>query len=71
MERPFLSQNLPFFSVDWTEVGTPELGDYLAPKESSLMKLCIPAMTRALDDLPQVSIPKEVKIVRVKPRTIK
>lgn len=63
--KMFISQNLPFFWVDWAEIGTTGLGDYLVFKESALMKFSIPAMTRALDDLPQVSIPKEVEITRV------
>lgn len=61
----FVSQGLPFFWVDWPEVGTPSLGDYLLFKESSLTKFSIPAMLRGLDDLPQVSIPNEVEITHV------
>ena len=61
----FRFQNLPFFWVDWAEVGTPGLGNYLASKELSLMKFSIPAMVRALDNLPQVSLSSEVEITRV------
>lgn len=61
----FLSQNLPFFWVDWPVVGTPGLGDYLNSKEIAFMCFSMPAMSRALDDLPELSLPQGVEIVRV------
>lgn len=51
--------------MDWDEVGTLGLGDYLASKELSLMKFSIPAMIRTLVGLPKVALPNEVEIARV------
>jgi ribosomal protein S18 acetylase RimI-like enzyme len=61
----FLSQTLPFFWVDWEVVGTPGLGDYLNSKGIPFECFSVPAMSRALDDLPELSLPQGVEIARV------
>lgn len=62
----FLSKNLPFFWVDWEIVGAPGLGDYLNSRDVHWMRISgMPAMSRGLDDLPSLSLPREVEIVRV------
>lgn len=62
----FLSRNLPFFWVDWPDAGTPGLGDYLSSKTISFIHVNgMPVMSRALDDLPPSSLPKDVEIIRV------
>lgn len=61
----FLSQNLPFFWVDWPVVGTPGLGDYLFSKGIPFSTFSLPLMTRTLEALPPVSLLKDVEITRV------
>ncbi len=61
----YVSQGLPFFWVDWPEVGTPGLGDYLNSVNIPLIKFSIPAMMRTLAGLPKVSLPNEVAITLV------
>lgn len=61
----FLSQSLPFFWVDWPVVGTPGLSSYLNTRGISLTTFSLPLMARGLRDLPRVSLPKEVELVRV------
>jgi GNAT superfamily N-acetyltransferase len=63
----YLSQNLPFFWSDWPDAGTPGLGDYLKSKDISFMHLAdMPIMSRKLSELPELSFPKGVDIVRVR-----
>lgn len=61
----FVSQSLPFFWMDWPEIGTPGLGDYLNSGRIPLTKFSIPAMMRTLAGLPKVSLPNEVEITLV------
>ncbi|CAG1016483.1 hypothetical protein ANAEL_05643 [Anaerolineales bacterium] len=62
----FLSQNLPFFWVDWQDVGVPGLGDYLSSRNIQFVHAKgMPTMSRGLDDLPELSLSKEVELVRV------
>lgn len=62
----YLSQNIPFFWSDWPDAGTPGLGDYLKSKGIPFMYLAgMPIMLRKLSELPEISLPKGVDIVRV------
>ena len=61
----FLSQNLPFFWVDWPGVSTPGLRGYLNAKGIPFTIFSLPLMTRALNELPPVSLPPGVEIRRV------
>lgn len=62
----FLSNGLPFFWVDWRDIGTPGLGEYLNSKNIHLDHVKgMPAMLRKLDDLPELSLPKEVEVTCV------
>ena len=62
----FLSKRLPFFWVDFPDGGTPGLGDYLNSKNIRWENFKgMPCMSRGLDDLPEISLPKEVEIARV------
>jgi GNAT superfamily N-acetyltransferase len=62
----FLSNGLPFFWVDWQDIGTPGLREYLNSKKIHLDHFKgMPAMSRGLDNLPELSLPKEVEVVRV------
>lgn len=60
------AQRLPFFWVDWQEGSAPELVEYLNSKNIRWEHIKgMPAMSRGLDALPEISLPKEVEIVRV------
>ncbi|MFZ5821516.1 MAG: GNAT family N-acetyltransferase [Chloroflexota bacterium] len=62
----FISKKLPFFWADFPDNGTPGLGDYLKSKNVRWETFKgMPCMSRGLDDLPEVSLPKEVEIARV------
>ena len=62
----FLSKRLPFFWVDFPDGGTPGLGEYLSSKNIRWEYFKgMPCMSRGLDDLPELSLPKEVEVVRV------
>lgn len=62
----FLSQNLPFFWVDWPGVGTPGLGEYLRSKGLPWMVFRSPPMIRTLDDLPPLPALESVEIIEVR-----
>jgi len=64
----FLSRNLPFFWVDWPISGAPGLGRYLNSTGIPFVHFSMPAMSRALDGLPQAALPNGVEIVRVQAR---
>lgn len=62
----FISQRLPFFLVIWQDGSAPGLGDYLNSKNICWAHFKgMPAMSRGLDDLPELSLPKEVEVVHV------
>jgi ribosomal protein S18 acetylase RimI-like enzyme len=62
----FLSQGLPFFWVDWHDNGTLGLDAYLSSRNIRFAHFKgMPTMSRGLDDLPELSLPGEVEIVRV------
>ena len=62
----FLSKRLPFFWADFPDDGTPGLGDYLNSKNIRWETFKgMPCMSRGLDDLPELSLPKKVELVRV------
>lgn len=62
----FLSQELPFFWVDWQDAGTPGLGDYLKSKDINFIYVPqTPAMFCELKKLPEQIHPQEVEIVHV------
>jgi GNAT superfamily N-acetyltransferase len=61
----FLSQNLPFFLVDWPPGGAPGLADYLNATGLPFQRFSVPAMMRSLADLPPVLLPDGVEIARV------
>ena len=62
----FLSKNLPFFWADLPDIGTVELSDYLNSKSIQWSHFKgMPAMSRGLDDLPELSLPTEVEITCV------
>lgn len=63
----FISKRLPFFWVNFPDGGTPRLGDYLNSKHFRWETFKgMPCMSRGLDDLPEISLPKEVELVRVR-----
>lgn len=60
------SQHLPFFLVDWQQGGAPGLLEYLNSKNIRWEHIKgMPAMSRGLDDLPEIPLPSEVEIIRV------
>lgn len=61
----FLTQNLPFFWVDWPPGDAPGLADHLRATGLSLLCFSSPAMVRRLDHLPAVVLPDGVEVVRV------
>ena len=62
----FLSQRLPFFLVDWQNGSTPGLGEYLNSKKIRWSHFKgMPCMSRGLDDMPELMLPKDVEIVPV------
>jgi len=61
----FLTQNLPFFWVDWPPGGAPGLADYLHATGLPFLCFDMPAMVRRLDHLPAVVLPDGVEVVRV------
>ena len=62
----FLSKRLPFFWVDFPDGGTPGLGEYLNSKNIRWEHFKgMPCMSRGLDDLPELPLPKEVEIVPI------
>ncbi|KAA0255757.1 MAG: GNAT family N-acetyltransferase [Chloroflexi bacterium] len=62
----FLSKDLPFFWVVWSDSGTPGLGDYLNSKNVRFEHFTgMPCMSRGLDNLPELPLLQEVEIVRV------
>lgn len=62
----FISQRLPFFLVDWQDGGASGLGEYLNSKKIRLDHFKgMPCMLRGLADLPGLSLPKDVEVVRV------
>lgn len=63
----FLSKRLPFFWADFPDGGTPGLGDYLNSKNIRWENFKgMPCMSRGLDALPELSLPKEVEVVRIR-----
>ncbi|QLQ08686.1 MAG: hypothetical protein HZY76_23710 [Anaerolineae bacterium] len=60
----FLTQNLPFFWVDWPPGGAPGLADYLHATGLPFLCFDMPAMVRRLDHLPAVVPPDGVEVVR-------
>lgn len=64
--QTFLSNNLPFFWVDWSDAGTPGLDAYLSSRNNRFEHFNgTPCMSRGLDDLPELPLPQEVEILRV------
>lgn len=62
----FISQRLPFFLVDWQNGSTPGLDEYLNSKKIRWAHFKgMPCMSRGLDDMPELTLPKEVEIVSV------
>lgn len=62
----FISQRLPFFLVVWQGDSAPQTGEYLNSKHIHWTHIKgMPAMSRGLDDLPELPLPKEVRMVRV------
>ena len=62
----FRANSLPFFCVDWPlNNESPGLGEYLSSKGCRLLSASMPAMVRSLNDLPEIRVPKGVKITEV------
>ena len=62
----FTTQELPFFWADWKDGDIPGLGDYLRSKKLSFRYLPgIPAMTRELKSIPELTLPEDVEVVQV------
>lgn len=62
----FISKRLPFFWADFPDGGTPGLGEFLNSKNIRWENFKgMPCMSSGLEDLPELSLPKEVELVRV------
>lgn len=62
----FISKRLPFFWADFPDGGTPGLGEFLNSKNIHWEHFKgMPCMSRGLDNLPELSLPKEVEITCV------
>lgn len=60
----FISKKLPFFWVDWQDNSTSGVRDYLNSKNICLENFKgMPCMSRGLDEMPEVSLPREVEVV--------
>ena len=63
----FISKRLPFFWVDFPDGGTLGLGEYLNSKNIRWEHFKgMPCMSRGFNDLPELSLPKGVELVRVR-----
>ena len=62
----FVSQRLPFFLAVWQDGSAPALGEYLNSKDIRWEHFeGMPAMSRGLENLPELSLPNDVKVIRV------
>lgn len=62
----FISQSLPFFLVVWQNGSAPALAEYLDSKDIRWEHFeGMPAMSRGLDDLPELSLPNDMDVIRV------
>ena len=62
-----LSKKLPFFWVDWQDNSAPGLEEFLKSKNIGWeIFRGMPCMSRGLNDLPELSLPKGVELVRVR-----